>query len=91
MLAQLPRKYPHRRGNCERIKRPLLGGRGNLGGILRDNLGEGDCESKKCRETVGSQLWRPQTINRQPTNRKFLALEDLTGNKVRMNSPERSA
>ena len=44
--AQLPRNYPHRGGNFERRKKPLLWGRGNLGGILRDNLGEGHCESK---------------------------------------------
>ena len=30
----------------KRKKCPLLWGRGNLGGILGDNLGEGNCESK---------------------------------------------
>ena len=33
-------------GTFERRKKPLLWGRGNLGGILRDNLGEGNCKSK---------------------------------------------
>ena len=56
-LAQLPHNYPHRRGNFERGKKnPLLSGRGNLGGILRGNFGEGNCESKNCRETMGSQF-----------------------------------
>ena len=46
-VSQLPRNYSHRGGNLERRKKkPLLWGRGNLGGILRDNLGEGNCESK---------------------------------------------
>ena len=41
--AQLPRNYPHREGNFQRRqKSPLLQGRG----ILRDILGEGNCESK---------------------------------------------
>ena len=45
--AQLPRNDPHRGGNFERGKKsPLLWGRGNLGDILRDNLGEGNCKSK---------------------------------------------
>ena len=35
-----------------RPKLPLLWGRGNLGGILRDNLGEGNCESK-----VAARQW----------------------------------
>ena len=34
-------------------KIPLLWGRGNLGGILRGNLGEGNCESK-----IGARQWR---------------------------------
>ena len=59
--AQLPRNYPHRGGNCERGKKALsCGGEGNLGGILRDNLGEGNCESKIA-ETVGS-LFLPRGI-----------------------------
>ena len=46
--AQLSRNDPHRRGNSERRRKksPLLWGRGNLVGILSDNLGEGNCESE---------------------------------------------
>ena len=45
--AQLPRNYPHRGGKFERGKKsPLLWGRGNLRGILRDSLGQDNCESK---------------------------------------------
>ena len=48
--AQLPRNliYPHRRANFERRKKRALscGGEAIWGGILRDNLGEGNCESK---------------------------------------------
>ena len=42
----------------KRPKLPLLWGRGNLGGILRDNLGEpgeGNCESNFCCKTTGSR------------------------------------
>ena len=45
-VSQLSRKYPHREGKFERGKKALLWGRGNLGGILGDNLGEGNCEPK---------------------------------------------
>ena len=41
--------YPHTAdgGKFKRWKKqPLLWGRSNLGGILRDDLGEGNCESK---------------------------------------------
>ena len=45
--AQLPHNCPHRGGNFERGKNALsCGGQGNLGGVLRDNLGEGNCESR---------------------------------------------
>ena len=44
VAAQLPSPRGQFR---KREKNPsLLWGRGNLGGILRDNLGEGNCESK---------------------------------------------
>ena len=46
LAAQLPRNCPLRGGKFERWKCPLLWGRGNFGGILRDNLGKGNWESK---------------------------------------------
>ena len=46
-VSQLSRNYPHRGGDLERGKKPpLVGVRDGLGGILGDNLGEGNCESK---------------------------------------------
>ena len=49
-VSQLSRSYPHRGGYLERgEKNPLLWGRDSLGGILVDNLGEGNCESKLSR------------------------------------------
>ena len=64
--AQLPspRGQFGKRRNC-----PLLWGRGNLGGILRGNFGEGNCESKIARETIGSQnfcLARHQDVSQGP-------------------------
>ena len=44
--AQLPRNYPHRGDDLKEDKTSSLVGRGKLGGILRVNLGEGNCESK---------------------------------------------
>ena len=50
IAAQLPSP----RGQFwKRKKCPLLRGRGNLGGILRDNLGEGNWESK-----IAARQWR---------------------------------
>ena len=43
VAAQLPTPRGQFR---KREKSPLLWARGNLGGILRDNLGEGNCEAK---------------------------------------------
>ena len=40
--AQLPRNYPYHGGNLERGKMSSNVGRGNLGGISRDNLGKGN-------------------------------------------------
>ena len=52
--AQLPRNYPHRGGNFEEEKKPsLVGERGNVGGISRDKLGVGNCESK-----IAARQWR---------------------------------
>ena len=45
-VSQLSRGYPHRGGNFERKKCPLLWARDIFGGMLRDNLGEGNCEPK---------------------------------------------
>ena len=66
--AQLPRNYPHCGGNFERAKKsPLLWGRGNLGSILRDNLGEGNCESKIARDS-GESIFaaRHQDVSQGP-------------------------
>ena len=58
VAAQLPSSRDY---IWKRKQSPLLWGRGNLGGILRGNLGEGSCESKTaarqrgvkfCRETL---------------------------------------
>ena len=46
-VSHLSRNYPHRG-----VKSPLLWGRDSLGGILGDNLGEGNCESK-----IASRQW----------------------------------
>ena len=55
----MSRYYPHRGGNFERGKKsPLLWGRGNLGGILRDNLGEVNCESKIAAGQLGVNFCR---------------------------------
>ena len=55
-VSQLPRNYPHSRGNFERGKNALtVWGRDSLGGILGDDLGEDNCEFKNCLETVGRQ------------------------------------
>ena len=48
---QLMRNYPHRGGDVERgTRNPLFVGRGDLGEFLRDNLGEGNCESRLPRD-----------------------------------------
>ena len=57
-LSQLSRNYPHREGNFERGKCPLLWARGNLGGISGDNLGEGHCESKIVSRQWGDNFCR---------------------------------
>ena len=48
----LPRNYPHHGGQFRKRKKcPLLWGRGNLEGILWDNLGEGNwSEGRGCLE-----------------------------------------
>ena len=55
-VSHLSRNYPHRGVNFEREeKNTFLWGRDSLGGILGDNLGEGNCESKivgRCPSTV---------------------------------------
>ena len=54
-----PRNYPHLRGLIlKEDKNPLLlWGRDSLGGILGDNLGEGNCESKiGLRDSRGDNL-----------------------------------
>ena len=48
-----------------RKKCPLLWGRGNLGGILRDNLGEGHCESKIAARQWGVNLFEHTPIPAQ--------------------------
>ena len=46
-VSQFSRNYPRGGGKFERGKEsPLLWGRDSFGGILGDNLGEGNCESK---------------------------------------------
>ena len=40
----------------KRKRCPLLWVKDSLGGILGDNLGEGNCESKNCLETMGRQF-----------------------------------
>ena len=57
-VSQLSRNYPHRGGNFERGKNPLLWGRDSLGGILGDNLGEGNCESKIVSRQWGDNFCR---------------------------------
>ena len=44
-VSHLSRNYPHRGLILKETKSPLLWGRDSLGGILGDNLGEGNCES----------------------------------------------
>ena len=55
--AQLPHNTLTKGAILKEENMSSLVGRGNLGGILRDNLGEGN-ESQHCRETVGSQFCR---------------------------------
>ena len=50
-VSQLSRNYPHHDGNFER---------GGFGGILGDNLGEGNCESK-----IVSRQWGDNPKNDQ--------------------------
>ena len=52
-VSQLSCSYPHRGGNSERGKMPSLAVRDSLGGILGDNLGEGNCERKTSRCVAG--------------------------------------
>ena len=55
--AQLPHNYPHRGGNFETGKKsPLLWGRGNLGGNLRDNLA-GVIASQKLQRDSGESIF----------------------------------
>ena len=80
-VSQLSRSYPHRRGNFERKKCPFLWARDSFGGILGDNLGEGNCESKVvvrqwgvnfCRETsrcLAGPSGLPWVRNRTRENR----------------------
>ena len=57
LCRSIAAQLPSPRGQFwKRKKCPLLWGRGNLGGILRDNVGEGNLRVKNCRETVGSQF-----------------------------------
>ena len=52
-------QVPSPRGQfSKRTKNPLLWGRGNLGGILRDNLGEGNYESKIAARHWGINFYR---------------------------------
>ena len=68
--SQLSRNYPHRGGKCARGKKALScgGETARLGGIVGDNLGEGNCESKiNCLETMGRQfLPRDIKMSRRP-------------------------
>ena len=54
IAAQIP--SPRGQFCQKRTKRPLLRGRGTLGGTLRDNLGDGNCESKIAASTVGTLI-----------------------------------
>ena len=66
--AQLPHNYPHHGGNFGKKKKcPLLWGRGNLGGILWDTLGEGNWESKLPRDN-GESIFaaRHQDVSQGP-------------------------
>ena len=44
-----------------------------LGGISQDDLGEGNCESKNCRETVGESFFaaRPLDVSQGPLGSSF--------------------
>ena len=67
--ARLPRNCPHRRGNFERGKNVLLlWGRGNLGGILRDNLVARVIESQKLPRDSGESIFaaRHQGVSHGP-------------------------
>ena len=64
-VSRLSRNYPHRGVNFERgLKKPLLWGRDSLGGILGDNLGEGNCESKIASRQWGDNLCRETSIRK---------------------------
>ena len=60
-VSHLSRNYPHRGVNFEE-KSPLLWGRDSLGGILGDNLGEGNCESKIASRQWGDNFCRETSI-----------------------------
>ena len=80
IAAQLPSP----RGQFQTCKKsPLLWGRGNLGGIFRDNLGEGSCESKiaarqwgvnscrkasRCLAGPSGTIFRPEFSSRMSLN-----------------------
>ena len=51
-MSHLSRNYPHRGLILKEDKKPSLVGERQLGGILGDNLGEGNCESK-----IASRQW----------------------------------
>ena len=65
VAAQLPSPRGQFR---KRGKNPLLWGRGNLGGILRDNLGEGNCEAKIAARQRGVNFFaaRHQDVSQGP-------------------------
>ena len=78
--ARLPRNYPHRGGNFERGNCPRLGGRRNLGGILRGNLGEGNCESKIAARQWGVKFCREhQDASQGPLGGLFGLFSELFG------------
>ena len=58
LVSQLSRNYPRRGGDFERGIKALLGVRDNSGGILRDNLGEGNRESKIAARQLGVNFCR---------------------------------
>ena len=63
------RNFRHHWGHFERGKKgPLLWGRDSLGGILGDNLGEGNCESKIVSRQWGDNL-APRHVSQGPLGR----------------------
>ena len=72
-LSQLSRNYPHRGGNLERGKNPLLWARDSLGGILGDDLGEGNCESTIVSRQRGDKFCRAryQDVSQGPLDRGY--------------------